>query len=408
MNNFLIINNLGKKYTYYKNRWAHLIGIITKGRFKNNEQHWVLKNINFSVKQGESVGIVGQNGSGKSTLLKIVTGIIRSSTGIVKTQGKIAALLELGIGFNGELTGRQNAEMTCQLYGFSRHEINKLLPAIAEFAELGDYFEKPVRTYSTGMQVRLAFSAATVVRPDILIIDEALSVGDIYFQHKSIARIREFKTKGTTLFLVSHDLGAIKSLCDRAILLDNGNLIADSSPEFVLDYYNALISAKEKANPIFQNNIEAAKVAVRSGNGKAKIEFIDMINAEGEACRVFKVGETATLKCKVRYFELVKEPTVGIIIRDRLGNDIFGTNTDNLKHPIPIGVGFMHIEFKLQLNLGHGSYSITIASHAASSHMEENHDWWDNALIFEILLHEQQPFIGVSYLPLTVTSEVTG
>jgi ABC-type polysaccharide/polyol phosphate transport system ATPase subunit len=220
----------------------------TKEYYK--EVHALL-NIFFKVRKGEALGIVGMNGSGKSTLLQILAGTLTPSSGKAHCIGRVAALLELGSGFNPEFTGRENIYLNCAVLGLNKLEIEARINQIIEFSELGEFIEQPVKTYSSGMVVRLAFAAISHVDPDILIVDEALAVGDSYFQHKCTRKIREFKERGGTLLLVSHDPGAIKSICTRCILLDRGKLIKDGPAESVLDYYNAMIAQKEK---IFQED----------------------------------------------------------------------------------------------------------------------------------------------------------
>ncbi|MEA5097876.1 MAG: ABC transporter ATP-binding protein [Burkholderiaceae bacterium] len=231
---YLRVNSIGKAYKRYPRRSGRIAEWLGLG--KRHELRWVLRDLSFEITAGEAVGIIGVNGAGKSTLLKIITGTTRPTTGTVEASGRISALLELGMGFHPDFTGRQNVTMAAQLHGIANDEIDRKMQEIEEFAEIGDYIDQPVRTYSSGMQVRLAFSVATAIRPDILIVDEALSVGDTYFQHKSFDRIRQFREQGTTLLFVSHDPGAIKTLCDRALLLDAGGIVQDGSPIAVLDY----------------------------------------------------------------------------------------------------------------------------------------------------------------------------
>ena len=244
------VTDLGKAYKRYPNRWARLREWLTPGSLPRHQAHWVMRGISFTVAPGEAVGIIGNNGAGKSTLLKIITGATQASEGTVETTGRVAALLELGMGFHPDFTGRQNVFMAGQLLGHSVALLHQHFSAIEAFAEIGDYIDQPVRTYSSGMQVRLAFSVATAIRPDILIVDEALSVGDAYFQHKSFARIRQFRDQGTTLLFVSHNPGAVKTLCNRAILLDQGIMARDGAPDDVLDYYNAVIARLESEQHI--------------------------------------------------------------------------------------------------------------------------------------------------------------
>src|SRR5690606_6960679 len=234
---------------------------------------WVLRDLSFTVEPGEAIGLIGVNGAGKSTLLKIITGTTQPTTGSVQISGRVAALLELGMGFHPDFTGRQNAVMAGQLLGYTVEEISDLMPEIEAFADIGDYIDQPVRVYSSGMQMRVAFSVATARRPDVLIVDEALSVGDTYFQHKSFERIRQFRRKCTTLFIVSHDKQAIQSICDRAILLIRGRLAFEGEPEVVMDYYNALL-AEHQNQTIEQTITPSGKTQTISGTGDVRVHRI--------------------------------------------------------------------------------------------------------------------------------------
>ena len=239
------VTQLGKAYKQYPSRWSRLAEWLLPFAGPRHRQHWVLRDISFEVKPGEAIGLIGANGAGKSTLLKLITGTSKTSEGTIEFQGSVAALLELGMGFHPEFSGRQNVIMAAQLLGLNLAEIQALMPEIEAFAEIGEAIDQPLRTYSSGMQMRLAFSVATARRPDILIVDEALSVGDAYFQHKSFERIRQFRREGTTLLIVSHDRYAIQSICDRALLLHDGVLALQGKPDTVLDYYHALMADRE-------------------------------------------------------------------------------------------------------------------------------------------------------------------
>src|SRR5476649_1693502 len=239
------VKNLGKAYKQYGNRWGRLLEWLAPFLGPRHRLKWVMQDVSFQLAPGEAVGIIGVNGAGKSTLLKLITGTTQPTTGSVHITGRVAALLELGMGFHPDFSGRQNAYMAGQLIGRGVSEISALMPEIEAFADIGDYIDQPVRVYSSGMQMRLAFSVATVRRPDVLIVDEALSVGDAYFQHKSFERIRQFRQLGTTLLIVSHDRAAMQSICDRAILLDRGRMALQGTPEQVMDFYNALIAERE-------------------------------------------------------------------------------------------------------------------------------------------------------------------
>lgn len=325
----LTVDNLSKSYRQYASeliRFARWFGIPLKPTM----EHWVLKNITFDVRRGESMGIIGQNGSGKSTLLKIIAGVTQPTSGQVRINGKVSAILELGLGFNSDLTARANAYYTLGLMGYGHQEIIKIMPEIEEFSEIGDYFDEPLRTYSSGMQMRVAFSVATAFRPDILIVDEALSVGDAYFQHKSFDRIRYFKDEGTSLLIVSHDSSAIKNICNRSILLDNGIVLKDGNPEEVFDFYNAIIDNKERCT-VNLKKISSGKVQTISGTGEAKIEEIALYNSKGELAEYVDVGEDVSLHVKIKVYETLKTLVLGYGIRNHLGQVMWGTNTWHTK-----------------------------------------------------------------------------
>ncbi len=397
----LRVEDLGKAYRFYSSRWARLSEWVVPGRARH-ELQWVLRHVGFSVEPGESVGIIGRNGAGKSTLLKLITGTTQPSEGQITVSGRVAALLELGMGFHPEFTGRENVFMTGQLSGFSVAEIAAAMPEIEAFAEIGRYIDAPLRTYSSGMQVRLGFSVATAFRPDILIVDEALAVGDMYFQHKCYARIRQFRAEGMTLLLVSHDPGAIKSLCDRAILLDAGGIRATDRPDSVLDFYNALVAEQENSNVLAPAHLPTPDEAMRSGDRRAVLLDVALF-ADGQPAKVVRVGQPIRLSIRFRREADVRELTVGFLIRDRLGNDVYGTNSWHLGeknlHTVPIGAVACFDCSIPALNIGPGSYSVTIALHSDMTHLEDNYDWWDNALVFEVVRGPESFFTGVAQLP---------
>ena len=398
----LRVRNLGKAYKRYPKKWGRLAEWVGLG--VRHDLNWVLRDVTFDVAAGEAVGIIGANGAGKSTLLKLITGTIRPTTGAYEAGGRIAALLELGIGFHPEFTGRQNVFMAGHILGIPGERITALMGEIEDFAEIGDYIDQPVRTYSSGMQVRLAFSVATAVRPDILIVDEALSVGDAYFQHKSFDRIRQFRDKGTTLFFVSHSPTAIKTLCNRALLLEGGVLIRDDAPDVILDYYNAMISAQEAHFAISQTERASGERVTRSGNEAANISFIEFLS-EGKAVSVLRSGAAVTLRLEIEAREDLSELTAGLLIRDRFGNDVYGTNTFHLGQSLrPVGTGRRLVaEFRFpELRLGVGTYSISVAVHSGPTHVAANYDWWDRAVTFQVVPGAAEPpCVGVVNLPLS-------
>jgi lipopolysaccharide transport system ATP-binding protein len=404
------VDNLGKRYKRYPNRWARLAEWLSAGRRVTHEARWALRGVSFAVGAGEALGIVGPNGAGKSTLLKILTGTTAASEGRFRVDGRVAALLELGMGFHPDFTGSQNAVMGCQMQGLSTAEAYRCLPAIAEFAELSDDMDQPLRSYSTGMQMRLAFSVATVLRPDVLIVDEALSVGDMYFQHKSMKRIRAYRESGTTLLFVSHDPSAVRTLCGRALLLERGMVLREGDPDAVLDYYNALVAKREEDAEISQRRDAEGRLVTRSGSRGAEFIRVGLTDDEGRPRTTFVVGETATLRLTVRFMTRVERPTVGFVLRDRLGNDVFGTNTYHLNVFVSdVGPGeALECSFRVGLGIGHGTYSVSVAVHTEDTHVDQNFDWWDRALVFQVAPSAARRFVGVALLPIEATLRRAG
>jgi len=394
MSLLLSIQNVGKSYRVYRSeshRFASWFGLPVKP----SEEHWVLRHMSFEVYSGEAVGVVGQNGAGKSTLLKMIAGTLKPTEGKIQINGRIAAILELGMGFNPELTGRQNAIHALGLMGFNAEEVHKIIPKVEVFSEIGEYFDEPVRTYSSGMQMRVAFSVATAYRPEILIVDEALSVGDTYFQHKSFSRIREFQEQGTTLLIVSHDRSAIQSLCNRAILLENGAVIKDGDPEEVFDFYNAIIAEKEN-NTVEVKKLDNNKVQTSSGTGEAKVEEIALYNLKKEVVEVVGVGELIELRVKVKVYHSVETLVFGYGIKDRLGQVMYGTNTWHTEQVINQPKSGSEYIFKIAfpVNLGIGSYSIQTALVDRDTHLTANYEWVDLALVFNVINIDKTHFAG--------------
>ena len=396
----IVVSNLGKAYKQYPNRLARLREWLTPGHHPRHQLKWVLQGIDFTVQPGQALGIIGINGAGKSTLLKLITGTTQATTGSVHMTGRVAAMLELGMGFHPDFTGRQNAYMAGQLLGMSGEDITRLLPEIQSFAEIGDYIDQPVRVYSSGMQMRLAFSVATAIRPDILIVDEALSVGDAYFQHKSFDRIREFRKQGTTLLIVSHDKQAIQSICDRAILLNAGHLAMEGPPEAVMDYYNAML-ADHQNQEVRQEVLQDGKVQTISGTGEVTLEHAELQDRQGLALEVVAVGQAVTLHIQAKCQQAVPELVIGYMIKDRLGQPIYGTNTHHLKRKLKQLPSQQALEcnFEFDANLGPGSYSIAIALHADDTHIGQNYEWCDQAIVFSVVNINQPDFVGVAWLP---------
>jgi lipopolysaccharide transport system ATP-binding protein len=393
------VSGLGKAYKQYPNRWSRLLEWLVPFSAIRHNEHWVLQDVNFEISPGEAVGIVGVNGAGKSTLLKMITGTTQPTCGEIQLHGRVAALLELGMGFHPDFTGRQNAFMAGQLLGMQVEEIEALMPEIERFAEIGEAIDQPVRTYSSGMQMRLAFSVATARRPDILIVDEALSVGDAYFQHKSFERIRSFRKAGTTLLIVSHDRSAIQSICDTAILLENGRLAMRGKPEEVMDYYNAMLAQRE-GQIVRQEMLANGQVQTISGTGEAGIVSVRLLDAQGRSVEVAEVGQPMILEVQTEVREDIERLILGFMIKDRLGQAIYGINTHRLDKAITdLSAGErVTFRFAFDMRLGKGSYSVALSLSRLDSHLDRNFEWRDYGLVFHVINNRQEDFVGCSWL----------
>ncbi len=369
------------------------------------EKTQVLRDISFRLEPGEAVGLIGLNGAGKSTLLKIITGTLRPTRGEVRLQGRVAAILELGMGFNPELTGRQNVYHVAGLMGYAHGQIEGFMAALADFAGLSEYFDQPLRVYSSGMQMRLAFAIATAERPDVLIVDEALSVGDAYFQHKSFERIRQFAHQGTTLLLVSHDKQAIQSICTRAILLNKGQVIRQGAPDMVMNFYNAMLAEHQSGLMIRPEGGDER--ALFSGTGEAAFRSVQLLDTDGQPLEVLDVAQPVTLQIQARTLEPLEDLVAGFLIKDRYGQDVFGTNTGQLGQVCQqVSAGAeLGWSFRFSACFGPGTYSVTVALHGLAGHVSCNYAWQERALMFEVVNRSQHEFSGVAWLDVQLEND---
>lgn len=379
----ITVSNLGKAYKQYPNRWARLLEWFDPRNQANHSLRWVLQGISFTVQPGEAVGIIGMNGAGKSTLLKMITGTTQPTTGSVRMTGRVAALLELGMGFHPDFTGRQNVFMAGQLLGYSVEEIARLMPEIEAFAEIGEYIDQPVRVYSSGMQVRLAFAVATAVRPDILIVDEALSVGDAYFQAKCYQRINKFKEEGATLLLVSHSPGEVVKHCERAILLKHGHIEMDGSSRAVTNRYLDELFGKrttsQEAQPAIDDSAEQTLLSgsedefhtrpgyhaeeYRWGNGGAAIlDYVVVADGQRYPSRIEGNAKT-DFYFKARFDADFDNVVPGLLIKTLEGIFLYGTNSfvsSQGRERITARAGDVKVfRFSLPLTLNEGHYLIS-------------------------------------------------
>ena len=405
------VSNVSKIYKLYNNPKERFYEAINPFHKEYGKPFYALNDVSFSIEKGEMVGIIGTNGSGKSTILKIITGVIQASKGNVDIDGRIAALLELGAGFDMDYTGVENIYMNGAVLGFSREEMDKRVQDILDFADIGDFAYQPVKTYSSGMFVRLAFAAQIFSDPDILIVDEALSVGDIRFQQKCY-RAMDTLMKGKTVLLVTHDTAAVTRFCKRVIWINKGKLVFDGNVDEGLKKYKEFIinqaiedSGREKE----KNNIEPTGRKISSdrnvdknenmrfqlpemsgdvslkGSGDAVIYECGIVNSEGEVVDILEPGADISVAFHVAYKKRIERPLVGLSVRDRLGNEIFGLNSETVGADLEGGEGKKEyaISFKLP-QLNKGEYTVTLA--VASGYQEDHIQlcWADDALIFHV------------------------
>ena len=412
------LKNVSKCFKRYTHPVDRLKEILLPGKSRADE-FWALRDINLEVPEGQTLGIVGRNGSGKSTLLQIIAGTLTPTTGEARVNGRVSALLELGSGFNPEFTGRQNVFFNGRLLGLSQEEIVDKYDEIVGFADIGDFIDQPVKTYSSGMFVRLAFAVAVNVAPQILIVDEALAVGDVVFQHRCMRRMRNLMDSGVTTLFVSHDSGAIKTLCNWAVMLHEGKIYTSGMPNPVIIDYMKLMTAEELGllqvepeeelpiqtnnNPELQNTSSVLEADIssnpdqqsqaqvkpqRRGNRKAVIEEVKLLNQFGQCTSngsLFGFNEEVTLIVDLKVYKPLQGCIVGFYVCDKNGNEIIGSNTFEENSPIgELNPGDrLTIQFKFNLPLKHGSYSLTVAG--AENYTDITFDWIDNALVLQVL-----------------------
>lgn len=377
----VLIQNVCKVFHLYRRPSDRILELLPVFK-RTHSDFWALRDVSLAVERGEILGIVGPNGSGKSTLLQIVSGILQPTRGRVVTQGRVAALLELGAGFTPEFSGRENVFINGEIMGLARPEIERAFPRIAEFAGIGDFMDRPVKEYSSGMYVRLAFATAIHVEPEILIVDEALAVGDAMFANRCIQKFEELKERGVTILFVSHDLGLVKRLAHRAVLLLNGHVEAEGSPRDVVNRYVGLVAERQKRPQ--EDGGARLSSSFRHGDGASEILRVDLLNCKGEPSTTVMTGEPVRVRVAARFREDVSDPMVGIMIRNRLGIDVFGTNTRLEKQEL----GEFHageqveVEFRFECLLTEQDYTIT----AATQHWDgSSQDWLDDVLSFRVV-----------------------
>ena len=397
------VEAVSKAYRIYAHPRHRLLEALWRGRRAYHRDFWALRNVTVQIRGGSTLGIVGMNGSGKSTLLQVIAGIVQPTHGRVTVQGRVASLLELGAGFNAEFTGRENVMMQGTIMGFTPEEIRARLPAIEAFAEIGDFIDQPVKIYSSGMFVRLAFAAAIHVDPDVLLVDEALAVGDAIFQHRCIRRIKELQEQGKTIVFVSHDVGMVKALCSEALFLDAGEVRATGDPTDVANLYHAHIAGLEtgRAEPtesaprgpvapiagLFRSDPTFDQRAgfFRHGTSVARIRDVELLDAQARPLAAADFNQDVVLRVHVEFYQDVPSCILGYYIRDKTGTNVIGTNTYEEDMPIPPRKAgeTVVVDFRHQLPLMAGTYSVTTAL-AYNRYSATYFDWIDNALVFAV------------------------
>ena len=375
------VQDVTKIYRLYDKPIDRLLEAMSITKKTYHKKFFALDKISFEIEKGTTVGIIGTNGSGKSTILKIITGVLNPSSGNVEVEGNISALLELGAGFNMDYTGIENIYMNGTMMGFGREEMEKKLPEILEFADIGDFVHQPVKTYSSGMFVRLAFALAINVEPEILIVDEALSVGDVFFQAKCYKKMDEIRQKGTTILMVTHDMGSVIKYCDKVILLNKGSFVAEGKAGEIVDLYKKILAnrfeieeeVEEDKLPVESKVANTGKLMKESlsinpnvteyGDKRAEIYDLGLIDSKGEISNLLIKGEEFTIRERIRFFADIKQPIFTYTIKDKKGTELSGTNTMfELTDIEEVHAGDSYdVEFRQKMNLQGGEYLISMS-----------------------------------------------
>ena len=379
----VLAQRISKLYRLYRRPSDRILELAPFVGKRFHTDFWALRDVSIQVERGEILALVGPNGSGKSTLLQIVSGILQPTSGRVVTEGRVAALLELGAGFNPDFTGRENVYINGEIMGLARRDIERAFPLIEAFAEIGEFMDRPVKEYSSGMYVRLAFATAIHVDPEILIVDEALAVGDAIFANRCIHKFEELKERGVTVLFVSHDLGLVKRLAHRAVLLVNGQIAAEGHPSDVVNRYVGLVLERQRAGQAEEPE-RRMSTSFRHGDGASRIEDVTLLDHAGAPSLAFTSGDSVTVRVRVRFEREVDEPVFGILIRNRLGIDVFGTNTRIEQRRL----GSFHsgdvleLDFRFDCLLTRQEYTLTVATQYWDG---SSQDWLDDVLAFSVV-----------------------
>ncbi len=413
---------VSKSYSIYAKPGDRLKELATFQRRKFHRDFWALRDVSFEIKRGETFCIVGQNGSGKSTLLQMVAGILQPTEGTISVQGRVSALLELGAGFNPEFSGRENVYLNGSILGLSTKQIDQRYRDIEEFAEIGDFIHQPVKTYSSGMIVRLAFAVAINVDPEVLLVDEALAVGDLYFRHRCMRKVHELRARGITILFVSHSAGDVKAIGDRTMWLDQGRIVDIGETDRIVEKYLAAMVDKDtqylslkaaKPRPVLAESrtVRPAEVVEtipnidhRHGDGRAEVIGITVVDPEGRPLALLQPMSKIIVRMSVRAKEEIALPIVGFMMRNHLGIDFAGTNTSREEYELPaMRAGDIYtVDFHLDLpELYPGSFSFSPAVADGTLVSYQMCDWIDNAITLQMSHGEGQVY-GYLHLPCRV------
>jgi len=409
----VLAEKISKCFRIYRHPSDHLKELLTFGKRRYHEPFWAVKNADVSLERGCCLGIIGENGSGKSTLLRMIAGVIRPTSGTLAVGGRVSALLELGAGFNPQFTGRENIYLYASILGFTDAETRARIPSIEKFAEIGAFVDRPVKTYSSGMFVRLAFAVAIHMDPDVLIVDEALSVGDIFFQQRCIRRIQQLKRQGVTILFVSHDLEAVRSLADRTIWMDHGEVHLEGKTDDVVSKYLAAMIMRGRKEVmgedalgiplVTSSELDLSEEALaripkvlshisnidhRYGNGKARVLGIGVYGKEGQSVSGVEQGDRICIRISIEFQDNVEQPNIGFILRNRLGEDVTGTNVmfEGMRLPAAHAGERLSVDFVMDLPFLHaGFYYFSPAVADGMLDQYDMCDWIDNACAIEII-----------------------
>jgi len=410
------VHDLGKCHRIYDRPQDRLKQALLRGRRKYYREFWALRGISFDVHRGESLGIVGRNGSGKSTLLQLIAGTMAPTEGEVEVHGRVAAMLELGTGFNPEFTGRENVFLQGAMLGIGRREMEARFDTIAAFADIGAFIDQPVKTYSSGMTARLAFAVAFAVEPDVLIVDELLAVGDLAFQARCLSRLRQLRDRGLTMLFVSHSPDAIRSICGKGLFLIDGTARFFGDAERATDLYLAYVREQANRDALAAEGMAAApdasapSAALRYGTGHVRVQAVQILNGDGEPCRAFEYNDTVVVEVTVRSHIDVSDLSLSFLVRDMTGVDLMGTTTFDERVPLPpLGKdGILTVRFSFTNTLRPGNFGVSVAVNRVSRRDYTDSllfDQIDGGAAFTVLAHPERPVHYKFHQPVVIRYE---